>query len=274
MPDAEHPSWSELAKRPYPEHIYDSVRTGIAKGLIEKELRKQLPELGTDAQEALRCGIDHWTDGSRVGLAGIHDFWNGFDGITRGFKLKQFLPVLTGRNVSWERTEVAIASVTTTADLPVMESLEGPPYPIPDLLKALEDPKVRAAFKKDSDHHAEHPVRRDHYPVILMNDGTTKNTMDGNRRIIRAAVYDRPTIDAWVGTITDGNRPCDYWVTTGYLRNLVRFAEEQGNDAVTEATFTILRTLMSETEIAKTNYRLRIMKPGSFGEALGKRLGL
>jgi LPS sulfotransferase NodH len=110
--------------------------------------------------------------------------------------------------------------------------------------------------------------------VLLLRQGEIVKTLDGNRRVIRAVVYERETIDAWVGTLAATERPRNYWVTTGYLRELVRLAEEKESDELTTAVSKVLETLFNESEIARVNFRLRSMKPGSFGEKIGKKLGL
>lgn len=274
MSQIEHASWAELEKRPYPEHIYDPIRIGIATELIEKELLRITPSLSEQARQELEGDIKNWVDGRKVNLAPIHDFWNGFDGITRGFKLKNFLPNVTAENISWKRTNIPIDSITTTAELPIMEPLGNPPYDVKALKDALAGPILYQDFKQDSDYHSAHPIPRDHYPVLLLRQGEIVKTLDGNRRVIRAAVYERETIDAWVGTLAATERPRNYWVTTGYLRELVRLAEEKESDELTTAVSKVLETLFNESEIARVNFRLRSMKHGSFGEKIGKKLGL
>lgn len=153
--------------------------------------------------------------------------------------------------------------------LPILAEFGQPPYDSAKILAGLKaSSELSERVKINSDHHAASSINRDNYPILLWKKSDHFKILDGNRRTLRAIVYKKAVIDAWVMEL-DGEQPHNYWISTGFMRNLAymaNFEHGQDKDQVYQAVKTVFAQLFASSEIAKINFKLRVagkLKPES-----------
>ena len=86
----------------YKKHLSDPLRLKIAYSYVQHELRKLFPNLRDKATWGkIDSEVIGWS-GKNPTLVPVRDFWNGVNGISTGFKLKQIVTWLTSENIKWE----------------------------------------------------------------------------------------------------------------------------------------------------------------------------
>ena len=246
----------------YPEHIYDPFRRRIAAELIQHEFRKLFRAVPESLWPQIDANIEGWFDGTAYELAPVHDFWNAADGIMRGFKLKRLIAYITAENLSWTLQDIPVSEIDLQWALEPLKRFGEPPYDTRIIHQALQDDASFARLvREDSDMHATSSVGRDHFPIIAMlQDSGRYAVADGNRRSLRALIYERPHIQAWVMT-GDHMRPHNYWVSSGFMREIGDTAAQArtiGNPAGVQAIKTVLRNIFAQSDIARINYDARV----------------
>lgn len=245
----------------YPEHIYDPQRREMAEELLAKELSKLLPTL---PPSDLRSTIAQWqTSPSQYHLEDdIRDFWDIFAAVFEQIKLKPgFTHLFTAANVSWTREHLPVHSIQLSSPLDQLHHIPNllvrPLIPVSEVVAAASAAGVIDDQKAINDSHSTDPAQDD-YPIIAkrMHDGSVR-VYDGNRRSLRAGLYGRETIDAWVGEL-HGNTPRDFWVPVGEMYQLVRYYQLATTDAQRQAARNMLENLFTLSSVAKISYTTRI----------------
>lgn len=258
--------------REYPDHIYNENRIEIASELIEHEMRKLLPSInGKENWDKVQQNILDWFSGQNSGLASVHDFWNGFEGIMLGFKLKMLLPYLTAENITWQLKDVPLLEIIVPwADhiLP-KKYFSGNKISGQEIIdKISSDSSLKNEIRKGCDYHSNYPVGgRNYYPVILLDTKDNHKTLDGNRRVITAIVNDQKNIKAWVAKISDDSPLKNYWISTGLLRNLSATSQinfEDGNLEIAAQFKEIIKYYITSFPIAKVNFDKRVREKFGF----------
>ncbi len=248
-----------MQEKIYPAHIYDRVRRELAAQLVHKELIKLFPSLDRAHWANLLPDINDWFSGEKSQLASVHDFWNGSDGILAGFKLKSVVTYITAENIQWQKIEIPVEQLSIHWGLPSLKALGKPPYTYGAVREYLTDPAVHAEQVRVAKLVASSAIDRDGFPVVVLKGSQKMTLLDGNRRVMQAFLDDAPTILAWVGTL-QGEGPQNYWVSTAYLRSILRTAEaaDLSQDQVAvDACRQILQLLFRESDIARINWHLR-----------------
>lgn len=256
---------SDLARNEqiYPSHIHEPLRRQIAIEVLEKEFYKLLPIIAPEQYSELNRTIAGWWGEGKHELVPIHDFWNGFDGIVSDFKLKTHLvSYLTAVNIAWSQENVSPDSLRLIWKPILPKELVITGLSIKEIDRALSaQPELRQDMIDNSDAHAKWP-ERDHFPILLLAHDDEFEVLDGNRRALRAYLYKKSTITAWVARSTDNQPPRDFWVSTAYLRKLVSEAarawQERKDSEIAEATKTLLKDVFRQSQIAKINFELRV----------------
>lgn len=236
----------------YSSHFYEPIRIRIARDLIEKECRKFFPSIKDEKiWRKMDWDIDNWFDGKASELAPVHDFWNGLEGIMRGFKLKDALTFITSENINWKLTKVPVNKIVFSVDLPITKKIVRAPYDSQVLIDYVENNKEEAKkIKIDSDIHALSSSPRDYYPIMVLKDGKKFQILDGHRRTIRAIIYHKNNIRAYCAEFTTKQRIFkNYWVSTGFLRNLTRIwriARDSNDQQTAKSVIKILQTLANK----------------------------
>lgn len=219
----------------YNQHFYEPIRRQIAQEFIQKELRKLLYSLDKNEMKKVDKDVEDWFNGRKSELCGVHDFWNGFEGISQGFKLKKLLPYLTAENISWNKREIPAKNIQFTTDLPITAPIAQKPFMANKIIEYINNPKNHDyvnTIKIDSDQHSTNTLPRDDYPIIVLKKDNEKySILDGHRRTIRKIVYKKSMIQAYVGEYqTEKQMPQNFWISTGFLRNLKFLANLYSED--------------------------------------------
>ena len=256
-------------QNPYPKHIYDSRRIQLATELIQKEMRKLFPSAPQNAWSFIDTDISHWPDGGKLfhlESTKIQDFWDAFDAILGGIKLKPlFIAHITAANYSWNKRTLDPATITSSS---ILDQLKGLPF-VPEndnhflFADAKEyftgNPHIKAQQLLINNEHSKDPVQ-DKYPIIAIEKDERIVVLDGNRRTLRAILQDSPTIEAWVAK-TDGQAPRDYWMPVNHMMSLVfsyKNAVKEGGFAEAAAYKSVLKSWFEQSEVAKISYTRRV----------------
>lgn len=101
---------------------------------------------------------------------------------------------------------------------------------------------------------------QDAYPIIVRrNENGSVQAWDGNRRSLRAGLYDRETIEAYV-IQGDSANPINYWVPVNDLMNISKLYQLSRTDHEKQAVRDSLEILFQCSVIARINYETRLLK--------------
>lgn len=262
----------EKQKHNYPQHLFEPIRIHIAKDYLKQDYRKTMPGVkGQKIWQKIDKDIDSWFE-STSPVGGVRDFWNRFDGVAMGGKLKVgLLQILTAENVYWELVE----------KLPLDEHIAsggGLGY----IDRALDKRRLRASELSDFMTKPEHVViakhwqqtfaqeagtseSRDQFPIIVMeeveNEESILSVYDGNRRFAQAVLNGKKTILAYVGRYLSASEkvPQNYWLPTSFLMVLVKETELLGTDDAYSLTLGLLKGYQSVSESGRYELLERIL---------------
>lgn len=257
------------APKPYPRHLYDTNRINLARMILEKEFRKLfLGQTSGAWQEIDKCIADWSNEPTRFHLEddGPRDFWDVFAALMESVKLKpNFTSLITSENVSWQKKTMQIKDIQMTSPLEQLKKVPGlnlrNDLPFAELNEVLaSNSEAIAEQKRLVDAHSTDPAQ-DEYPVILKEaDSGLFKVMDGNRRTLRALLYGKDSIEAWVGT-TSGNEPKNYWVPLNDMFQVLKIykqAADSGDTELKRATALVLKARFQASEVAEIAYQNRI----------------
>lgn len=248
----------------YPKHVYEPIRIRAAREIIQKELIKLFPSVSKNLWPEIAKDVRNWFNGEKSELASVHDFWNGFEGITQGFKLKGILCWLTAENIRWREKTIPVNKIIFSTDLPILSFLAKVPFKaqlLIDFIKNSENWKKFLEIRCDSDFHSRTSFSRDDYRILVVqNKKGYYELLDGHRRVIRKIVYHKKIIKAYVGKFTTKSQlPKNYWVSTGFMRNLVRIANENNHDKkIIKAISVIINSTIKKYDNMKYLFSRRV----------------
>lgn len=256
----------DTVRREFPDHIFEPHRIEIARELVLKEYYKLFPAHTTDDFDTMSSDILEWFAGDGYELAPVADFWNYVDGTMLTLKLKDIVPELTSRSLSWNLERIELKDVRLYAPIGNLGEHGEPPY----TFDFIQEKIVRDATQKEtnlriSDEKSGHTVPRDHYPIVVRRelDGTL-TLLDGNRRTLRGILYEQKTIEAWVGTVKQEPRLHDHWVNTGILRRILDDYEVAPSPEAKKALELQLDPILKSSVIARHNFKTRCVPHYSF----------
>lgn len=249
----------------YPKHFYEKIRIEIAVMQIQHDLRKLLPTVSHSEWNNIDKDILEWFFGEKFELEPVHDFWNFFGGFARGLKQKSLLSWITAENVCWEKKFVPVDQIIITWDFPGLDFMQKAPYPASLVIEELRvRPKAKNTLFEDSEERSKKYSPRDHFPIVLFYDPkggvidkyTGYYVLEGNRRAVRAIVYGKKSILAYVAKFKRPQDfwPINYWFSTGILRDLVFIAiglEKKGDQIGFKIIRLIYQLLLRDFEIAR-----------------------
>jgi hypothetical protein len=255
----------------YPQHIFEPQRIEIARELVLKEYYKLFPMLEAANFEQVSSSILYWLHGAGYELAPVADFWNYIDGTMLTLKLKDVVPQITSANISWQLETLDPHALQLSTPVGNLAEHGQPPYNYEFInQRILQNAQQMVINRRISDEKSSDTVvPRDHYPILVRrepNGGLT--LLDGNRRTLRALLYGRTSIDAWVGTVQREPRLVDHWVNTGFLRRLLSEYAESPNDEVRASIESQLRILLGSSSIARYNFQTRCLPHYPFAAEL------
>lgn len=243
----------------YPEHIYDPIRKQIAEELLQKELSKLFPNIDPNL---LLDSIQDWSlNPDKYHLEdATRDFWNIFAAHMEAIKLKpSFTGFVTAANYSWERRTINPRDIRLSSPLDQILKIPGLTWQhgmtVGEVIDTAAAASVIDEQQKLNDTHS--TDNQDRYPIIVRASDDGLQVMDGNRRALRAALYDKPDIDAWIGTC-DNPQPKDFWVPVNDLFQLAKLYRVARNEQEKLAARNALEILFRASVVARINYETRI----------------
>jgi hypothetical protein len=255
----------------YPQHIFEPQRIEIARELVLKEYYKLFPMLEAANFEQVSTSILYWLHGSGYELSPVADFWNYIDGTMLTLKLKDVVPQITSANISWRMETLDPHQLQLGTPVGNLAEHGQPPYNYEFInQRILQNAQQMVINRRISDEKSSDTVvPRDHYPILVKRDPDgTLTLLDGNRRTLRALLYGRQTIDAWVGTVQRTPALQDHWVNTGFLRRLLSEYAETPNDEVKASIQSQLRIILNSSSIARFNFQTRCVPHYPFASEL------
>ena len=247
----------------YPKHLYDPDRRAIAVRYVRHEFRKLFPGLrDEEAWKTIDASIAGWFDANPT-LAPVRDFWNGLHGISMGFKLKNLVSWLTSVNMAWSERAVPVDELSFGAILDETECVGHRPsaqdvrtwYFNPERAETLA--VARAAHEERS----KMTMPRDEFPIIVMRKEGVLRVVDGNRRVLRAILFEQPTINAVIGEQAAEPAIHESWVPTSTLIDLVsfhRYWSSQDRD-VTNPVATVITELLRDSSAGRYEFTHRAL---------------
>ena len=264
----------------YPRHIYDETRYQLAIDILEKELSKLLPTTSTEAWDRIKKDVEGWASSPldyHLEDRTFMDFWDIFAAVLESIKLKpSFTKLITAENYRYSRKMVTIDDIHMSSALhqltkiPTINLHNGISFS--EIRNALKnEPKLLAEQRMINDSHSLDP-EQDKYPVIVaLKSDDYMQVMDGNRRTLRALLYGKKQIEAWVIEGLD-EIPANYWVPVNDLMQLVelyKMAKKSKNNEYVKHIRYSLEAHFHFSAIAKINYESYILANNHSG---GKEL--
>ncbi len=212
----------------YPPHIYEKIRVEIAQSYLNHEFHKLFPSIqDPKTWNLINNDIENWFDKS-PNLFPVRDFWNGVDGISRGFKLKNIVARLTSQNIEWSYQEIPLDSLVVTATFKELEQLGKHPSMV--TVRRFYEDTEKGKVQKINDLETLHTmastmVMRDEEAIIIAGKEQRFEIIDGNRRSWTALLLGKSTIYAAVGKVVKEPAIFNIWLPTPILMDLVSFVK-------------------------------------------------
>lgn len=258
----------------YPKHIYDLDRQEIVISYVKHELRKLFWRVPRDCWKKIDSDVSDWIKSpSEASINAPRDFWNLFHGICMGYKLKiGLIYFVTAENVAWEKTRVSISDLWFGTDLDQTRVVGEGKLSAEQVMAFYNDPKNKKikvdkmAFTMEK---SSGTAPRDYHPIIVTQKKRDTrmiySTYDGNRRLVKAILEGKEEIEAFVGSLTSGEQPKNYWIpTTILMENLLfaRWAHERDDKKLFNKYMAVLRDMLSFSESAKYELKERALTGG------------
>lgn len=206
----------------YLPHLSDLLRRQVATQYIQHELRKLFPSLrDISAWQTIDTEVGKWFCDNPE-LAPVRDFWNGFHGITCGFKLKNLLPWLTSQNISWQEQEINIDQLNFGNDFSSLKYFHSNPS-VAEVRKWYLDPVNQKFFQEAKnilEQYGETSMSRDNFSLLVVEEKGELRVIDGNRRLLKAIFYKEEKLPVIIGKIIKEPRFFETWVPTSVLLEL------------------------------------------------------
>ncbi len=222
----------------YPKHIYEPIRYEVAENYLIHELRKLFEVTGSKYPEELERDIRNLKVSKE--LANPRDFWNGFHGISMGFKLKiGMLYAITAENVSWEKRKVGFEEISFGVELPqTLEVAKGKlrAQLVKNFYLDVKNLSLRKKYLEISGNYYDNSERgKDPIIAFERQVGNEKVLMvnDGNGRLGREILNQIDGIECYVGKFNDESEMFkNSWIPTSLLMDSLFFAKivfDEGN---------------------------------------------
>lgn len=258
-------------KYSFPSHLTEPIRIQIATDYLKQDARKMFPALrGKSTWEVIDNDINKWFDQSST-VIGVRDFWNRFDGIAMGGKLKVgLLQVVTAENIHWELVEnlslddqLASGGGYSYID----PSLNRRRLRASELKKFSEEPQHKLIvdqWRKIFVDQANLTESRDEFAIIAVEEAEDSEVIlsihDGNRRMAQSVFNGQTSIRAYVGRYTTNEKkPKNFWLPTSFLMEMVKEAELLGTETAYQHSLGLLQEYQSLSESGRHELFERVL---------------
>lgn len=211
-----------------PRHLLEPIRIKIAVEFIQHEFRKIFPNI-KEKQIWDKLDRDIKNLPKNKSFAPVRDFWNFFDSICFGLRLKNLTTILTSQNIKWTKEKVLVDDLYmgSKRDFKYLEKLNNE-FPngreIKDFLFRERNRNILKLIKKDSSLNSRSTFYRDNYLIIVKYQNNRLVITDGNRRFIKNILEGKEKVYAHVGREVKFPPYYNYWVPTSRIYNLVGHA--------------------------------------------------
>lgn len=252
----------------YPDHIYDRVRQEVAATYVKHEFRKLLWRVPESYWVAIDKDISDWVNSPELAIP--RDFWNGFHGICMGFKLKiGLIYFITAKNVAWSKRTIPLTKLWFGVDFEQTKVVgEGKQSveEVSQFYNAPQNEKLKKDWLKLVTEKSGGTAPRDEHPIIVVqrerNNQMIYSVYDGNRRVAKAMLEGKDSIEAFVGEFTEGVAPMNYWIPTTILMENLLFAKQaydRGDKALFGKYISVLQDMLSQSESARYELKERAL---------------
>jgi len=268
----------------YPEHVYEKVRYEVAISYLQHEFRKLFLNTPADFWEILDKDIAGWTNSPE--LTTPRDFWNGFHGISMGFKLKiGLIYYITAENIAWRRIKIPISDLWFGVEFNETRKIKEGKLSLKEVNEFYNRKKnnnLKGEWLRVVKEASGRTLPRDQHPIIVVQKKHKEfliySIFDGNRRSAKALLEGNEKIDAYVGEYIEGTSIKNYWIPTTILMELILFSKQaydRGNKEMFQKYMEILKDILLKSDSAKYELKERSLTgSGEFKSNVLKALGL
>lgn len=266
----------------YPKHMEEKIRIEVAVAYLQHEFKKLFLNLPEEYFEKINREIERWTNSPE--LSNPRDFWNGFHGISMGFKLKiGLIYLITAENVGWEKvtldTDKLNFGVENEDTLLVgdkdrsgkifREFFENNPNLMKERLGRVKTIRDNGVFREDD-------------PIIVVEKMIEKenklSVYDGNGRLGRFIMEERRQITAYVAKYkTKENNPINYWLPTSILMDNLYYlygAIKNKDEILIDSYIKILKDMINHSESGKYEFWERALtSKEEYRKVIEERMG-
>lgn len=244
----------------YPSHIYEPARAEVAISYMKHEFRKLLWRFPEKDWPKVDRDISDWMQSPQLAIP--RDFWNGFHGISMGFKLKiGLIYLVTAENITWRMEEYTVKKLWFGVEQGETRKIREGKLSAKEVTEFYSKEKNRKAkeeFIQLNQKLSKETPPRDHHPIIViqeLNDNQiVLSVHDGNRRLAKSILEGKEKIKAYIGEYTnDDIFPKNYWIPTSLLMDNLFFARrayDNGNKILFNKYIDILRDMLDKSESA------------------------
>lgn len=241
----------------YPQHIYDLLCRKIAEEFLEHELRKMFPSTRDVGKwKSIDSDVADWFENNKT-MAPVRDFWNGFHGIARGFKLTSLVYQLTSENIEWKEEEKDIADLWfVTRGNRGLQIFDQAPS-VREVIEYYSKPENEMAKTKLSEQLEDKQILeviRDHDPIIVTDDGKKGVIVDGNHRVLRSILRGENKIKTYIGRKIADPIIFNSWVPTQIILDVKALAMVENN---IDTYAGVIFDLIKNSESAKIEFARR-----------------
>ncbi len=247
-----------VTSKTYPKHIYEPIRSEIAKSYVQHEFRKLLWRIPKEYFKKIDKDISDWPISPELAIP--RDFWNGFHGIAMGFKLKiGLIYLITAENIKWEKVDYPVEKLwfgVEQRETRLVRDGKLSAKEVKNYYSKRENISHKMKFLKLNDKLSKETSPRDHHPIIATQGTVDKelvySVQDGNRRLAKAILEDKKNILTYLGTYeTKRKEPRNYWIPTSVLMDNLFFAKtayDQENEKLFNNYMEILKDMLKKSE--------------------------
>lgn len=245
----------------YPKHLSEKIREEVAISYLKHELRKIFPSINSKDIENLMLNQT---------LSLPRDFWNGFHGISMGFKLNIGLTyVITAENIQWSKEEISVDNLYFGTKIKEIEEIiDNDDLSVKNVLRNLEDrieikEKLLEKYKKINEINCDWDKDLIIVKEKNIDDKKVLAVYDGHNRLLQSILSGKSEISAYVGSFKDSELvPKNYWLPTSLLMDNLYFVYEaikNNDEELFKVQMIVIKNMLKNSESGKREFLERAL---------------
>lgn len=245
----------------YPKHLSEKIREEVAVGYMKHELKKIFPSINKREVENL---IKNKT------LSIPRDFWNGFHGISMGFKLNiGLIYAVTAENIEWKKIKVPVSDLYFGTKIKELEKIiDDDDLSVKNVFKNLEKKEKvkKELLEKYRKIKKSNPEWNKDLIIVKEKNIGEKNILsvyDGHNRLLDAILENKKNINSFVGRFKSQDlTPKNYWLPTSLLMDNLYFVYEtikNNDEELFKAQMTVIKKMLENSESGKREFLERAL---------------